>query len=112
MPPIASPITSLILPALASCISTTFEESALKTASTITTSIVYAKLDYCNCLFLKTDITQINCLQAIQNALAHAVTKTPKHHQITLVLKKLHWLKIPERIITCLNRIQSNITHL
>src|SRR6218665_1645221 len=27
-----------------------------------------------------------------------AVTKTPKHHHITPVLKKLHWLKIPQRI--------------
>src|SRR6218665_2176952 len=24
--------------------------------------------------------------------------KTPKHHHITPILKKLHWLKIPERI--------------
>src|SRR6218665_469052 len=70
----------------------------LKTASTIATSIVHAKLDYCNSLFLNIDLTQINRLQAIQNALAHAVTKTQKHHHITLVLKKLHWLKIPERI--------------
>src|SRR6218665_3543672 len=29
---------------------------------------------------------------------ARAVTKTPKHHQITPVLKKLHWFKMPERI--------------
>ena len=69
-----------------------------KTASTIATSIVHAKLDYCNSLFLNIDITQINRLQAIQNALARAVTKTPKHHHITPVLKSLHWLKIPERI--------------
>src|SRR6218665_1378924 len=70
----------------------------LKTASTIATSIVHAKLDYCNSLFLNIDVTKINRLQAIQNALARAVTKTPKHHHITPVLKKLHWLKIPERI--------------
>src|SRR6218665_1250833 len=70
----------------------------LKTASTIATSIVHAKLDYCNSLFLNIDVTQINRLLAIQNALVRAVTKTPKHHHITPVLKKLHWLKIPERI--------------
>ena len=72
----------------------------LKTASTIATSrpIVYAKLDYCNSLFLNIDITQISRLQAIQNALASAVIKTTKYHHITTVLKKLHWLKIPERI--------------
>src|SRR6218665_2374295 len=49
-------------------------------------------------LLLNIDVTQINRLQAIQNALARAVTKTPKHHHITPLLKKLHWLKIPERI--------------
>src|SRR6218665_835049 len=70
----------------------------LKTASTIATSTVHAKLDYCNSLFLNIDLTPINRLQAIQNALSCAVTKTPKHHNITPVLKKLHWLKIPERI--------------
>src|SRR6218665_3728158 len=70
----------------------------LKTSSTIATSIVHAKLDYCNSLFLNIDVTQINRLQAIQKALARAVTKTPKHHHITPVLKNLHWLKIPERI--------------
>ena len=40
----------------------------LKTASTIATSIVHAKLDYCNSLFLNIDLTQINRLQAIQNS--------------------------------------------
>ena len=72
----------------------------LKTASTIATSIVHAKLDYSNCnsLFLNIDAIQINRLQAILYALARAVTKTPKHHHITPVFKKLHWLKIPERI--------------
>jgi len=29
---------------------------------------------------------------------ARAVTRTPRHHHITPVLKSLHWLKIPERI--------------
>src|SRR6218665_2622025 len=50
------------------------------------------------CLYDLIDLTQINRLQAIQNAFAHDVTKTPKHPLITSVLKKHHWLKIPERI--------------
>ena len=70
----------------------------LKTASTIATSIIHAKLGCCNSLFLNIDVTQLNRLQAIQTVLARAVTKTPKHHHITPVLKTLHWLKIPERI--------------
>ena len=69
-----------------------------KTAATIATSIVQAKLDYCNSLFLNIDITQINRLQAIQNVLARAVTKPPNTTTSLLSSKSLHWLKIPERI--------------
>jgi len=69
-----------------------------KTASTIATSIVHSKLDYCNSLFLNLDSTQLKRLQLIQNSLARAVTRTPRHHHITPILKSLHWLKIPERI--------------
>src|SRR6218665_1426970 len=68
-----------------------------KTASTIATSIVHSKLDYCNSLFLNLDSTQIQRIQLIQNSLARVVTRTPRHH-ITPVLKSLHWLKIPECI--------------
>src|SRR6218665_829541 len=68
------------------------------THCTIATSIVHSKLDYCNPLFYSINSSQIKRLQTIQNALARAVTKTPKHHHITPVLKSLHWLKIPQRI--------------
>src|SRR6218665_1762586 len=69
-----------------------------KTACTIATSIVHSKLDYSNSLFYSINSSQITRLQTIQNALARAVTKTPKHHHITPVLKSHHWLKIPQRI--------------
>ena len=69
-----------------------------KTASTIATSIVHSKLDYCNSLFLNLDSTQIQRLQLIHSSLARAVTRMPWYHHITPVLKSLHWLKIPERI--------------
>ena len=94
---LVSPITSLSFPVLALCRIRLMLD--LKTASTSATSIiVHAKLDYCNSLFLNIDVTQINRLQTIQNSFARAVSKTPKHHHITPVLKILHWLKIPERI--------------
>src|SRR6218665_3848764 len=83
-----SPTTSPTSPAPASC----------TTASTIATSIVHSKLDYCNSLFLNLDSTQIHRLQLIQNSLARDVTRTLRHCHITPVLKSLHWLKIPERI--------------
>src|SRR6218665_2873436 len=79
-----------------------------KTACTIATSIVHSKLDYCNSLFYSINSSQITRLQTIQNALARAVTKTPKHHHITPVLKSLHWLKIPQHM----HPLQNNISYL
>ena len=55
-------------------------------------------LDKSTSVFLNTDVTQINRLQAIQNALVRAITKTLKHHHITPVPQTLHWLKIHEQI--------------
>jgi len=46
-----------------------------KTASTIATSIVHSKLDYCNSLYYNLPQSQINRLQQIQNCLARNVIK-------------------------------------
>src|SRR5678815_4080884 len=78
-----------------------------KTASTIATSIVHSKLDYCNSLFLNLEATQLKRLQLIQNSLARAVTRTPKHHHITPILKSLHWIKNPRA-----NSLQSPLANL
>ena len=67
-----------------------------KTTSTIATSIVHSKLDYCNSLYYNLPQSQIKT-QIIQNSLARAVTRTPKSSDITSALKSLHWLKINER---------------
>ena len=69
-----------------------------KTASIIDTSFVHSKLDYGNSLFLNLDTTQIERLPLIQNSLAWAVTRTHRHHHITLAFKSLHRLKFTERI--------------
>ena len=69
-----------------------------KTASTITTSIVHSKLDYCNSLYHNLTNCQLNRLQQVQNSLARAVVKAPKSTHITPILKSLHWLKVNERI--------------
>jgi len=50
-----------------------------KTASTIATSIVHSKLNYCNSLFFNLDSTKIQRLQLIQNCLSRAVSRTPRH---------------------------------
>ena len=69
-----------------------------KTASTIASSIVHSKLDYCNSVYHNLPKSQITRLQQIQNSLARAVVKAPKSSHITPVLRSLHWLKITERI--------------
>jgi len=69
-----------------------------KTASTIATSIVHSKLDYCNSLCYDLPKFQITCLQQIQSSLARPVVKAPKFCRIAPILHSLHWLKITERI--------------
>src|SRR5688572_27556522 len=55
-----------------------------KTASTIAASIVHSRLDYCSSSrFLNLESIQLKRLQLIQDSLARAVTRTPKHKQIT-----------------------------
>jgi len=58
-----------------------------KTASTIATSIVHSKLDYCNSLYHNLPNHQLNRLQQIQNSLARAVVKAPKSSHITPILR-------------------------
>src|SRR6218665_149169 len=69
-----------------------------KITFTLATSIVHSKLDYRNSLFLNLDSTQMQRLQLFQKSIVRAVSRTPRLHHITPVLKSLHWLKIPERI--------------
>jgi hypothetical protein len=70
----------------------------LRTASTIATSLVHSKLDYCNSLFLNLSSNQLNKLQFIQNSVARTVSCSSRFCHITPILKSLHWLKIRERI--------------
>src|SRR5258706_436071 len=65
---------------------------------TYLTYLVHSRLDYCNSLFLNLPSSELNRLQLILNTAARAITKTPKIHHITPILKSLHWLKINERI--------------
>jgi len=53
------------------------------TARTIATSLIHAKLDYCNSLFLNLPQSQLGHLQLILNSSARDVSKTPKFVHIT-----------------------------
>jgi len=66
--------------------------------STIATSIVHSKLDYCNSPYFSPPNSQINRLQQVQKSLARTVVKSSRFPHITPVIKSLHWLKIKERI--------------
>jgi hypothetical protein len=68
------------------------------TACTIATSLIHSKIDYCNSILLNLPATQTNRLQLLLNSAARAVTRTPKFHHITPILKSLHWLTIKQRI--------------
>jgi len=57
------------------------------TACTIATSLIHSKIDYCNSLLLILPATQKNRLQLVLNSAARAVTKIPKFHHITPILK-------------------------
>ena len=82
------------------------------TATTIATALVYSRLDYCNSLYHGLPITQIKRLQHLQNGLARAVTRTPKHSHISPVLKSLHWLKVEQRIHYKIISITHNLLHI
>ena len=68
------------------------------TACTIATSLIHYKLDYCNSPLLNLPAAQTNRLQHVPNSAASSVTKTPKFHHITPILKSCHWPNINERV--------------
>ena len=72
-----------------------FTEDATKT---LVTSYILSRLDYCNCLLMRTPHSVIQPLQTIQNFAARLVLLAPRHHHSTPLLEKLHWLPISERI--------------
>jgi len=61
------------------------------TACTIATSLIHSRIDYCNSLLLNLPATQTNHLQLVLTSSVRAVTKTPKFHHITPILKSFHW---------------------
>lgn len=81
------------------------------TATTIATSLVHSKLDYCNSLYLNLPKNELNRIQQIQNTLARVVSKSSRHDHITPTLQSLHWLKIQERITFKVASITYSLLH-
>jgi hypothetical protein len=69
----------------------------IRTTVLFATSLIHSKLDCCNSLLQNIPSTQTKRLQLALNAAARAVTKIPKFHHISPIVKSLHWLKIDER---------------
>ena len=57
-----------------------------------------SRLDYKNALLSGCGSNSIESLQLIQNAAAHALTRTKKYVHISPVLASLHWLPVESRI--------------
>jgi hypothetical protein len=67
-----------------------------------TTRLVHAfvtsRLNCNNSLLYGLPKSQLRKLQLIQNSVARLITRTPIDHHITPVLRRLHWLPVPQRI--------------
>ena len=56
------------------------------------------RVDYCNSLMYRLPAYQIGKVQRVQNAAARLVARKSKYCQMTLLLKRLHWLPVRSRI--------------
>ena len=74
-------------------------------ASSIATSLVQSKLDYCNSLLSNTSVVNMRSLQRVQNNLARLVLQPSKPTPSVALLRTLHWLPVRHRIsykVACL----------
>jgi len=76
----------------------TWKRVTTDVALTIASTMVGARLDYCNAIFHGTSKSSIQKLQRAQNSIARIVTGTRRSEHTTPVLGRLHWLKIAERM--------------
>ena len=67
--------------------------------STIIHARITCRLDFCNSILYNVPRSKTDRLQRHQNQCARIMTKSPRREHFTPVLKKLHWLKIQDRII-------------
>jgi len=68
------------------------------TLSTLISSFIISKLDYCNVVLAGLPNCDLDRLQSIINAAARLTVGAQRHDHITPLLADLHWLRIPQRI--------------
>jgi len=66
--------------------------------TSLVTSLVLTRLDYCNSVLVGLPANLLNRLQAVINAAARLICSARKSEHITSILMDLHWLRIQERI--------------
>jgi len=66
--------------------------------STLVTSLVLSKLDYCNIIYAGLPRCDIDRLQSTLNAAVRLTTGARKYDHVTELLQDRHWLRMPERI--------------
>ena len=62
-------------------------------------ALITTRLDFCNSILYNLPNNKIKRLQRIQNQAARMLTRSPRRNHITPVLRKLHRLRISDRII-------------
>ena len=67
-------------------------------ALSVATSMISARLDYCNSIMYGTSNSNTQKKQCVQNSLARIVTWTQRTEHITPVLARLHWLPLASQI--------------
>ena len=72
---------------------------AVEVAAELACSRILSGIDYCNSLLAGITSEQIARLQKIQNHAARLTFRKKRHDHVTPLLKRLHWLPVPERIV-------------
>jgi len=66
--------------------------------STLATSFIMTRVDYCNVVLAGLPQCELQRLQTVVNAAARLTAGAQKYDHVTPLLKDLHWLRVPERI--------------
>lgn len=74
------------------------DEGQLKT---LVSTLIFSKLDYCNALYYGLNTQLIDKMQVVQNSALRLVYNMHRYDRISTspLFKKLHWLKVRERIV-------------
>ena len=66
---------------------------------TLAVALILSRIDYCNTLLAGLPEKQLCRVQFLINTTARLITGTKKFEHITPVLKKLHWVKVRDRVV-------------